>query len=217
MTRIGMVCFPSVGGSGTLAVELARQLEERGHTVTVIARDRPARMSDDARFVRVEPTQHALFDSSPYTLSLARTLVLEAKKRALDVLHLHYAVPHAASALLVRAALGASRPAIVVTVHGTDVTGFGEDAGHAPILAASLRAADVVTAAFAFSRRSRERRARHHARRRSELRRCERLPARCAARGDGRALADPRLELSPRQSGEHARTHDACARVAGRA
>jgi N-acetyl-alpha-D-glucosaminyl L-malate synthase BshA len=147
---VGMVCFASVGGSGTVAVELAHALEARGHRVTVIAEGRPHRLRVEAAFVPVEPARHPLFEHPPYSLALASAIVATTRARPLDVVHLHYAVPHAASATLVRHALGASSPALIVTVHGTDVTTFGTEDAYGSVIGACLRSLDAVTAPSRF-------------------------------------------------------------------
>src|SRR5690606_28644018 len=125
--EVGMVCFASVGGSGTVAVELAHALDERGHRARVIAQARPPRMRPTTAFTPVQAPAHPLLSPAPYTLALAGTLAAAQKARPFDVVHLHFGVPHAASALLLRAALGPSCPALVLTLHGTDVTALADD------------------------------------------------------------------------------------------
>jgi N-acetyl-alpha-D-glucosaminyl L-malate synthase BshA len=143
--RIGMVCFSSLGGSGTIAVELAHALVARGHQVVVLADAQPDRLHGDTPFVAVEPIRHPLFAESPYSLALASALVRASREHALDLVHLHYGVPHATSALLARHTLGASGPAMVVTLHGSDVTTFGAEAAHGPVIGACLRSLDAIT------------------------------------------------------------------------
>jgi N-acetyl-alpha-D-glucosaminyl L-malate synthase BshA len=151
--EIGMVCFASVGGSGTVAVELAHELGRRGHRVTVLAQGRPHRLHPSTAYVPVAPSQHPLFERAPYSLALASTLVTTSRARSFDVVHLHYAVPHAASAMLVRHTLGAACPALVVTVHGTDVTTFGAEASYGAVTGACLRSMDALTAPSHFLER----------------------------------------------------------------
>jgi N-acetyl-alpha-D-glucosaminyl L-malate synthase BshA len=142
---IGVVCFASVGGSGTVGVELAHALDARGHRVTVLSTARPPRLRADMRFHPIPAIEHPLFTDSPYALALASTLALAHREHAFDLVHIHYGVPHAASALLARHALGPSGPAMVVTLHGSDVITFGADEGHRAIIGASLRALDAIT------------------------------------------------------------------------
>lgn len=150
--EIGMVCFASLGGSGTVAVELAHALGARGHHVTVFSAGRPHRLRESTAFRSVEAVRHPLFADSPYSLALASTLVAAHRERPLDVVHLHYGVPHAASAMLVRHTLGPSGPAMVVTLHGSDVTTLGAELSQGPVTGACLRSLDAVTTPSEFLR-----------------------------------------------------------------
>src|SRR5262249_28328071 len=127
--RIGVVCFPSLGGSSVVASELALGLAERGHDVHLIASARPARARPSERltFHAVEVPGYPLFEHPPYGLPLAGRIVEVARAHALDLLHVHYAVPHASSAYLARQVLGRAAPRLVVSLHGTDVTPLGAD------------------------------------------------------------------------------------------
>lgn len=152
--RIGMTCYPSYGGSGVVASELGRQLARRGHKVHFITYDVPFRVSrfeEGMFFHEVEVPSYPLFKYPPYLLALANKMVEVARDEGLDILHVHYAIPHAASAVLARQVLEASgdvrtRPAVVTTLHGTDVTLVGNDPSFAELTAYSINASDGVTA-----------------------------------------------------------------------
>ena len=124
---IGIVCYPSLGGSGVIASELAVGLAARGHAVHVFASARPGRIvpSERLRVHGVAVPDYAVFEQPPYDLALAGKIVDVARAQPLDVLHVHYAIPHAASAHLARQILGAAAPRVVTSLHGTDVTGVG--------------------------------------------------------------------------------------------
>ncbi len=147
--RIGICCYPTYGGSGAVAADLALALADRGHEVHVVSYERPARLTrlhPLVTFHRVEVTPYPLFRYPPYDLALASVLRDVAEERSLDILHVHYAVPHAVSAVLARDMLGTSRPKIVTTLHGTDITIVGADRAYfRPTLYAIARS-DAVTA-----------------------------------------------------------------------
>lgn len=148
---IGMVCFPSLGGSGVVASELAKGLARRGHRLHLIATSPPARAPNDAvRFHPVEVTDYPLFEYPPYGLALASRLARVAEEEKLDCFHMHYAVPHAASAYLAAQMLGKAAPANVVSLHGTDVTRVGADPSYRAATAFAVDAADAVTTPSAF-------------------------------------------------------------------
>ncbi|AKF03558.1 N-acetyl-alpha-D-glucosaminyl L-malate synthase BshA [Sandaracinus amylolyticus] len=152
--EIGVVCLASLGGSGTVAVELAQELAARGHRVTVLAEARPPRLRDaSVGFAQIVAPEHPLF-AQPDALALAATLIARHRERPFDVVHLHYGVPHAVAAHLVRETLGTSGPALVLTLHGTDVTTFGADARYASVIAACLRSVDAITTPSAFLQRA---------------------------------------------------------------
>jgi N-acetyl-alpha-D-glucosaminyl L-malate synthase BshA len=134
--NIGIVCYASVGGSGVVASELARCLAERGHHTHVISSDTPFRLRESTsgvRFHRVETPGYPLFREPQYLLALANRVVQVARSHRLDIIHAHYAIPHAAAAYLARQILasgeGAGRqvPRTITTLHGTDVTILGSD------------------------------------------------------------------------------------------
>jgi len=150
---VGVVCYPTFGGSGVIATEVALALAARGHDVHLFAYARPARLQDDrVAFHKVEVRDYPVFHHPPYAMALASRIVDLARAtprgRPLDVLHVHYAVPHATSALLARDVLraeGLPAPRLVTTLHGTDITLVGSDPTYRPITRHSIRGSDVVT------------------------------------------------------------------------
>ncbi len=140
--KLGLVCHASLGGSGVIATELGEALQARGHEVCFIGDEAPPRLRT-AQLHRVETPTHALFPGGEYALALASKLAEVG--RGLDVLHVHYAIPHAVSAYLARQLLGAKAPKLVVTLHGTDVLTLGADPALQPVLELGIRAADAVT------------------------------------------------------------------------
>lgn len=145
---IAMVCYPSFGGSGVVARELAVGLVERGHRVTLVASDHPSRALPEHErlsFHQVLVPEYPVFQHAPYTLAVASALVELARDRPIDLVHVHYAVPHATSALLAAQVLGVKAPAIVTTLHGTDVTGSGADPSYAVITQHAVRASSAIT------------------------------------------------------------------------
>lgn len=150
---IAIVCFPSLGGSGVLASELAVGLSKRGHRVHVLASAPPTRPLPECErlsFHEVSVSSYPLFEHAPYALALASSIVEVATEQPIDVLHVHYAVPHAASAHLARQALGARAPHLVTTLHGTDVTRIGSDPSYRAITRFTVEASDAITVPSAF-------------------------------------------------------------------
>jgi N-acetyl-alpha-D-glucosaminyl L-malate synthase BshA len=144
--RIAVVCYPALGGSGVIASELALGLAGRGHRVTLVATALPERLRGSAvRFERVEVPSSPVFEHAPYGEAVASRLVELARREPIDLIHLHYAVPHAASALLASAVLGRAAPAMVVTLHGTDVTALGAHPSLHAVTAAALDACAGLT------------------------------------------------------------------------
>ncbi len=132
---IGIVCFSHLGGSGTVATELAAALSERGHMVHVVVSaplSRGLPRSERLLVHEVSVPEHPALVYPPYGLALASTLVHVANEHGLDVVHVHYAIPHAASAYLACQVLGAHAPRIVTTLHGSDVTQIGSDPHYLP-------------------------------------------------------------------------------------
>jgi N-acetyl-alpha-D-glucosaminyl L-malate synthase BshA len=148
--RIGITCYPSVGGSGVLATALGEELAAHGHDVHFIAYERPFRLPADAPRLHFHPVtinEYGLFRYPDYTLPLSVRMAEVSHDHRLDVLHVHYAVPHATAALLAGAMLPpAERPRVVTTLHGTDTTLLGQDPGYAPAIRHALTASDAVTA-----------------------------------------------------------------------
>lgn len=153
---IGIVCFPSLGGSGVVASDLALGLAERGHRVHLVARSRPTRTLPSCErltFHEVHVPDYPVFEHAPYALALASKLVEVAQRQRLDLLQVHYAVPHAVSAHLVKEMQRASAPRVVVSLHGTDVTHLGADPAYRPVTAFAVERADGVTVPSDFLRR----------------------------------------------------------------
>lgn len=153
---IGVVCYPSFGGSGVIAAELAAGLARRGHRLHIIASAPPRRslpQSEGIAFHLVDAAEYPVFENPEYALAVASAIVDVARAEGLDVLHVHYAVPHAASAHLARQILGASAPALVTTLHGTDVTHVGSQPSYRPVTEFAVAASDAITTPSDFLRR----------------------------------------------------------------
>ena len=156
--NIGIVCYASVGGSGVVASELARCLAESGHRAHVISSDTPFRLRESnsgVRFHRVETPGYPLFREPQYLLALANRVVQVARAQRLDIIHAHYAIPHAAAAYLARQILasgegtGQQVPRTITTLHGTDVTILGSDPSYRETVAFCIDQSDAVTAVSA--------------------------------------------------------------------
>ncbi len=152
--RLGLTCYPSVGGSGVLATALGEELARRGHEVHFISYERPFRLPLDAPRLSFHPVvinDYALFKYPDYTLPLSVRMAEVSRQHRLDVLHVHYAVPHATAAILARAMLPPGRrPRVVTTLHGTDTTLLGCDPGYGPAIHHALTRSDAVTAVSSF-------------------------------------------------------------------
>ena len=151
--NIGIVCYASVGGSGVIATELGKALASRGHQVHILSSDTPFRLGQyqpGLSFHRVETPSYPLFREPQYLLSLATKIVQVSREKRLDIVHAHYAVPHAAAAYLARQILGTADPAgvprVIATLHGTDITLVGNDPSYAETIAFCIQQADGVTA-----------------------------------------------------------------------
>jgi N-acetyl-alpha-D-glucosaminyl L-malate synthase BshA len=151
--NIGMVCYASVGGSGIVATELGKSLARRGHAVHFISTETPFRLGEfqaGLTFHRVHTPSYPLFREPQYLLSLANKIVEVARNYSLDVVHAHYAVPHATAAYLARQVLASTAdggaPKVVTTLHGTDITLVGNDPSYSEIVAFSIEQSDQVTA-----------------------------------------------------------------------
>jgi N-acetyl-alpha-D-glucosaminyl L-malate synthase BshA len=147
--RIGITCYPSVGGSGILATALGKDLARRGHDVHFICYERPFRLRVDGprlHFHRVMVNDYGLFKYPDYTLPLSVRMAEVSRDLGLDVLHVHYAVPHATAAILARSMLPREQqPCVVTTLHGTDTSLLGYDPGYAPAIRHALINSDAVT------------------------------------------------------------------------
>ncbi len=152
--NIGITCYPSVGGSGILATALGEELVKRGHEVHFISYERPFRLPENVPGLYFHPVivnDYDLFKYPDYTLPLSVKMAEVSRDFQLDVLHAHYAVPHATAAILARAMLPADRqPRVVTTLHGTDTTLLGRDPGYGPAIHHALTHSDAVTAVSAF-------------------------------------------------------------------
>ncbi len=147
--NIGIVCYPSVGGSGIVATELAKQLARRDHRVHVISTELPFRLNqfyDNVFFHQVETPHYPLFKEPPYLLALANKLVEVHRQVNLDIIHAHYAIPHATAAFLAREMIGPGGPKVVTTLHGTDITLMGNDPSFIESIAFAINRSDAVTA-----------------------------------------------------------------------
>lgn len=146
---IAVVCYPGLGGSGVVAAELARGLAQRGHRVHVVATAMPERLraglGGSLRFERIEVPSSPVFEHGPYDVAVASHVIELCRREPIDLVHLHYAVPHAASALLVKQVLGARAPAMVTTLHGTDVTRLGAHPSLHAVTAFAIAACDGLT------------------------------------------------------------------------
>ena len=151
--NVGIVCYPTVGGSGIVATELAKALAQRGHEVRLISTEMPFRVPDfqvGLVFHAVHTPGYPLFREPQHLLSLANKIVQVSREHRLDVIHAHYAIPHAAAAYLARQILantaGARVPRVITTLHGTDVTLIGSDASYSETAAFCIDQSDGVTA-----------------------------------------------------------------------
>jgi N-acetyl-alpha-D-glucosaminyl L-malate synthase BshA len=155
--KIGITCHPTIGGSGVLASALGEELAHRGHEVHFISYQRPFRLpagESPIRFHQVGITDYGLFKYPDYTLPLSVKMAEVSRDFGLDVLHVHYAVPHATAAILARSMLPPDRrPCLVTTLHGTDTTLLGRDADYGPAIRHALECSDAITAVSGYLRR----------------------------------------------------------------
>ena len=145
--KIGITCYPTYGGSGVVATELGIELAARGHQVHFITRRRcvSIRSLENISFHEVEVSTYPLFDHAPYTLSLSVKMLEVAQAESLDLLHVHYAIPHSVSALLARSMAAPRRLPFITTLHGTDITLVGNDRSFLPITKFSIEQSDGIT------------------------------------------------------------------------
>ena len=155
---IGITCYPTFGGSGVVATELGKALALRGHTVHFIAYALPLRLehvAENVFFHEVRVNTYPLFEYPPYALALASKMIDVATHEKLDLLHVHYAIPHATSAVLARDILAQSglNIPVVTTLHGTDITLVGKDASYKPVVEHAINLSDGVTSVSDWLRR----------------------------------------------------------------
>src|SRR5437870_8016062 len=146
--RIGITCYPTYGGSGVVATELGQELAARDHDVHFISYAPPIRMNlNDPHifFHEVEVASYPLFDHPPYALALATKMLEVFEAESLDLLHVHYAIPHSVSALLARSMAAPRRLPFITTLHGTDITLVGSNRSYLPITRFSIEQSDGVT------------------------------------------------------------------------
>lgn len=146
--KIGITCYPSVGGSGIIATELGKQLAEKGHEIHFITSSIPFRLNTyhpNIHFHEVEVNQYAVFKYPPYDLTLASKIAEVAERENLDIIHAHYALPHAVCAYLAKQMLK-RQIGIVTTLHGTDITVLGYDPSLKDLIRFAIEASDRVTA-----------------------------------------------------------------------
>jgi N-acetyl-alpha-D-glucosaminyl L-malate synthase BshA len=147
--KIGIACFPLIGGSGILATALGSELARRGHEVHFFSYAQPVRLElpqQGLHFHKVEVAHNSLFPCPDYTLPLAVKMAEVARARSLDLFHVHYAVPHALAACLAAQMLGAAAPPLITTLHGTDTTLLGQDPDYRMAIEHALVHSDAVTA-----------------------------------------------------------------------
>jgi N-acetyl-alpha-D-glucosaminyl L-malate synthase BshA len=148
--NIGIVCYPTFGGSGVVATELGKGLAQKGHKVHFITYNQPSRLdflNENLFYHEVEFNSYPLFEYPPYELALASKMVSVVKNEKLDLLHVHYAIPHASAAYMAKQILksqGIYIP-VVTTLHGTDITLVGRDASYEPVVTFSINQSDGVT------------------------------------------------------------------------
>jgi len=146
--KIGITCYPSVGGSGIVATELGKLLAEKGHEIHFISSSLPFRLNKiytNIYFHEVEVNQYSVFKYPPYDLALASKMAEVTKRENLDLLHVHYAIPHAACAFLAKQMVGGDVK-IVTTLHGTDITVLGYDPSLTELIRFGIEQSDAVTA-----------------------------------------------------------------------
>ena len=151
--RIGITCYPVPGGSGVVATELGIELKKRGHQVHFISYSLPFRLQkyeEDLFFHEVEVSNYPLFKYPPYTLSLASKMAEVASLWKLDILHVHYAIPHATCAFLAKQIIPSPAPKIITTLHGTDITLVGNDKSFFEITKFSIAQSDGITAVSSY-------------------------------------------------------------------
>ncbi len=149
--KIGIVCYPTFGGSGVIATELGKALAEKGHEIHFVAYRQPFRLdsfSENITFHEVSLADYPLFDFLPYETALTSKMVSVAIDKKLDLFHVHYAIPHASTAYMAKQILAASghKIKVITTLHGTDITLVGKDASYLPVVTFAINQSDGITA-----------------------------------------------------------------------
>ncbi len=149
--KIGIVCYPTYGGSGVVATELGKALAKESHEVHFITYSQPTRLdffNENLFYHEVSTKNYPLFEYAPYELALASKMVDVVQHEALDVLHVHYAIPHASAAYMAKQILATKNIniPIITTLHGTDITLVGKDATYEPVVTFSINQSDIITA-----------------------------------------------------------------------
>ncbi|MCG6919452.1 MAG: N-acetyl-alpha-D-glucosaminyl L-malate synthase BshA [Acidobacteria bacterium] len=154
--RLGIVCYPTVGGSGAMAAELGKQMAGRGHEVHVISYRLPFRFGDFQQnicFHQVDVSSYPLFEFPPHDLALAAKMAEAVREHGIELFHVHYAIPHAIAGILAQQMLGDGAPRMLTTLHGTDITIVGQDHSFFEITKFGIERSDGVTAVSEFLRR----------------------------------------------------------------
>lgn len=149
--RIGIVCYPTYGGSGVVATELGKALAEQGHVIHFITYSQPVRLenfSENISYHEVSVPDYPLFQFAPYEIALTSKMVEVTRFEKLDLLHVHYAIPHASSAYLAKQILAAENISlpVITTLHGTDITLVGKDKSYEPVVTFAINNSDGITA-----------------------------------------------------------------------
>ena len=149
--KIGLVCYPTFGGSGIVATELGKALAEKGHEIHFITYSKPVRMdwfTKNMFYHKVSVYDYPLFEYAPYELLLSSKLVDVAINQKLDILHVHYAIPHASAAFSAQQILKTRNIDLpfITTLHGTDITLLGKDKSFRPVIEFAINQSDAVTA-----------------------------------------------------------------------
>lgn len=147
--KIGIVCYPSFGGSGIVATELGQSLAERGHQIHFISYATPARLDkfmENIYYHEVDISHYPLFEFNLYTLALTSKIIDVVKYEKLDIIHAHYAIPHAISGIISKQVLGNTKIKLLTTLHGTDITLVGLEPAFHPLIKYSLDNSDAISA-----------------------------------------------------------------------
>jgi N-acetyl-alpha-D-glucosaminyl L-malate synthase BshA len=154
--NIGITCYPTVGGSGAVAAELGKQLARRGHSVHFVSYRLPFRLDEfqeNVRYHEIDLTTYSLFEYPPHDLAIAARMAEVARDHALDLFHVHYAIPHAIAGYLAQGILGDRAPRLITTLHGTDITLVGQDRSFFEITRFGIERSNGVTAVSEFLKR----------------------------------------------------------------